>query len=265
MPATNVPCPRPSPGEFGVRVVKFTCVSTRPPKSATCVASTPESTTAMVGAVRPLDQNALAPWTFVHTCAFEKLPAVRTAVSGTIDWIPESASSSASWSPVNVPDSALRTTYFFLILAFVDGFFDIAVLTLFSTDEEEVAAVPVTMTPNVPVGFALIASRRPFRIRAPFAGEAKPRCARTETTSARSPSFRRSDLPPQRVFRRALAGLPTPRPRSLTASIVSLSQRPGGRVAAVPQKVDPCCTVRGRRGTLMPLLGQWRSNHLTGG
>jgi hypothetical protein len=52
-PATNVPCPRPSPGLFGTRDVIVTCLITRPPKSVR-PASTPESTTATVGACTPV-------------------------------------------------------------------------------------------------------------------------------------------------------------------------------------------------------------------
>jgi hypothetical protein len=48
MPATNVPWPYPSPGEFGPRLARFTCASTREPKSAR-VAWMPESTIAIVG------------------------------------------------------------------------------------------------------------------------------------------------------------------------------------------------------------------------
>src|SRR5919197_2735319 len=48
-PATNVPWPRPSPGEFCVSEVRFTCLTTRPPNSV-FDASMPESTIAIAGA-----------------------------------------------------------------------------------------------------------------------------------------------------------------------------------------------------------------------
>jgi len=47
-----VPCPRPSPGELFGSVVRLTDWITLPPKSATLDVSTPESTTAIVGAVK---------------------------------------------------------------------------------------------------------------------------------------------------------------------------------------------------------------------
>src|SRR6266576_2225087 len=51
IPATNVPCPRPSPGEFGVVLARFTWAATRLPQSKSArFASIPESTTAIVGA-----------------------------------------------------------------------------------------------------------------------------------------------------------------------------------------------------------------------
>src|SRR5437764_140031 len=54
MLATNVPWPRPSPGEFGVRLVRVTCGSTRPPPSKSArVASIPESTIAIVPVAGP--------------------------------------------------------------------------------------------------------------------------------------------------------------------------------------------------------------------
>jgi hypothetical protein len=51
MPATNVPWPRPSPGEFGRRPVIVTCLTTRPPKSVR-VLWTPLSTIAIAGGLR---------------------------------------------------------------------------------------------------------------------------------------------------------------------------------------------------------------------
>ena len=48
MPATNVPCPRPSPSAFGSRFVIVTCLTTRPPKSVR-PAATPLSTIAIAG------------------------------------------------------------------------------------------------------------------------------------------------------------------------------------------------------------------------
>jgi hypothetical protein len=48
MPATKVPCPRPSPAEFGWRLVIVTCLTTRPPKSVR-PAATPLSTIAIAG------------------------------------------------------------------------------------------------------------------------------------------------------------------------------------------------------------------------
>src|SRR5262245_53673043 len=51
IPATKVPCPRPSPGEFGVMLARLTCAATRaPPSKSERLASMPESMTAMVGA-----------------------------------------------------------------------------------------------------------------------------------------------------------------------------------------------------------------------
>jgi hypothetical protein len=48
IPATIVPCPRPSPGELPGRVVRFTSARTRLPKSFR-EASMPESTNAIAG------------------------------------------------------------------------------------------------------------------------------------------------------------------------------------------------------------------------
>src|SRR5947208_11483369 len=48
MPATNVPWPRPSPGEFGVAVLRLTLATTRPLTSG-LDESTPESTIAIAG------------------------------------------------------------------------------------------------------------------------------------------------------------------------------------------------------------------------
>src|SRR5947208_16517716 len=54
MLATNVPWPRPSPEEFGVRFVSVTCGNTRaPPSKSARLASIPESTIAIVGAFAP--------------------------------------------------------------------------------------------------------------------------------------------------------------------------------------------------------------------
>src|SRR6266511_4507459 len=48
-PATNVPCPRPSPAEFDESDVSVTSFTTRPPKRG-FAESTPESITAIAGA-----------------------------------------------------------------------------------------------------------------------------------------------------------------------------------------------------------------------
>src|SRR5438093_13622353 len=49
MPATNVPCPRPSPGELPGSVLRLTFATMRPANSGR-LASMPESTTAIVAA-----------------------------------------------------------------------------------------------------------------------------------------------------------------------------------------------------------------------
>src|SRR5207249_842705 len=69
MPATKVPCPRPSPGELPGSVVRLTFAAMRPANSGR-VASIPESTTAIVAAgdagVVPLAQYLNTPVTNGH-------------------------------------------------------------------------------------------------------------------------------------------------------------------------------------------------------
>src|SRR5215510_1690866 len=95
MPATNVPCPRPSPGELFGSVDRFTCWITRPPKSATLDASTPESTIAIVGAAKsdcvfdePAERGAFQtlsiPVFVVQSCLDENEPVGCAGASGVI-------------------------------------------------------------------------------------------------------------------------------------------------------------------------------------
>ena len=73
IPATNVPCPNPSPGESAPELAKFACAITRPPKSAR-FASIPESTIAIVGARRLkawFVQSTGACVTHAHFCGFD--------------------------------------------------------------------------------------------------------------------------------------------------------------------------------------------------
>src|SRR5919197_5138205 len=75
MPATKVPCPRPSPAAFGKRLVMPTCVTNRPPRPAT-EALTPESTTAIVGGsvarVERVSQTWSRPAAYGHCSRFQK-------------------------------------------------------------------------------------------------------------------------------------------------------------------------------------------------
>src|SRR2546423_7625527 len=76
MPATNVPCPYPSPGEFGARVVRLTWPTTRLPKSDR-PASMPESTIAIVAASgADLVQSTGAPVAHGQSCEFDSPVAV---------------------------------------------------------------------------------------------------------------------------------------------------------------------------------------------
>src|SRR5581483_5710005 len=63
-PATQVPWPSPSPGEFGAAVAKEVLATTRPARSGR-VASMPESTTAIVGIVEEAGRSRED-----HSCAF---------------------------------------------------------------------------------------------------------------------------------------------------------------------------------------------------
>ena len=69
IPATNVPWPRPSPGELPGSVVRLTSAAIRPANSGR-VASMPESTTAIVAAgapgFAPLAQYFCTPVTYGH-------------------------------------------------------------------------------------------------------------------------------------------------------------------------------------------------------
>src|SRR5207249_2558016 len=69
MPATNVPCPRPSPGELPGSVLRLTFATMRPANSGR-LASMPESTTAIVAAgaagVAPEAQYLKTPVTKGH-------------------------------------------------------------------------------------------------------------------------------------------------------------------------------------------------------
>ena len=73
MPATKVPWPSPSPGEFGVSDVMIPRYTSRSPSPA-AHASTPESTTAIAGAdvstvVAAADgQSRSAPRLYGHSC-----------------------------------------------------------------------------------------------------------------------------------------------------------------------------------------------------
>src|SRR5215217_4323768 len=81
--ATNVPCPRPSPGEFGDSDVSDTCSTTRPPKSGRS-ASMPESTTAMAGVDVPpfaAAHDHAAPTTTGHCWTVVKTSPTRAVVA----------------------------------------------------------------------------------------------------------------------------------------------------------------------------------------
>src|SRR6266511_4242423 len=87
IPATRVPWPRPSPGEFGVRLVNVTWGRTREPESKSArFASIPESTIAIVGAcgAAALQSHAF-PDVYGQSCFDQrKSEASRTRASGVI-------------------------------------------------------------------------------------------------------------------------------------------------------------------------------------
>src|ERR671924_1177157 len=103
MPATKVPCPRPSPGELPGSVVRLTSATTRPPKSGRN-ASMPESTIAIVAAgaagLTPVDQYLATPVTYGHFSLLE-FAERRIGASGVIALTRLSAASVRICPPVS--------------------------------------------------------------------------------------------------------------------------------------------------------------------
>src|SRR5918998_1298337 len=112
----------------------LTSATTRPPKSL-LPASMPESTIAIVGALRPVDriasQNEFAPRTYGHCWLFEyelRWTRVSRVIVNTCCF----RASSRMWRPVRLADTPLTVRNCRPRPAFADGAFAIVALTDFA-------------------------------------------------------------------------------------------------------------------------------------
>ena len=217
MPATNVPCPRPSPIAFGSRFVIVTCLTTRPPKSVR-PAATPLSTIAIAGtfsgaSVFPTKKSP-TPAESTHVWSFVNWPERRIRESGVIARIPGRLARSTICAPVSSAETPFTLLKLFIRPFALPGFDFSELPTWPATVALFVPRLPCTMTSKTLAGWASASAIRLAGTSARAACTERPACPAVAATGAAKAATRarmakpRPGLPQSALERDSPLGLP---------------------------------------------------------